>query len=104
MSVPASPPGLSARFVVVAVLFVTCLLASNVAAVKLIEVGGFVLHGAIVIFPISYIIGDVLTEVYGYPKTRLVIWLGFLATVFMVPTFPLVGLLPAPRFWARADA
>lgn len=96
-STAASP--VSGRFMFIAVTFVTCLIVSNITAVKLISVGGFILTGAIVIFPITYIVGDVLTEVYGYAKARRVIWLGFLANVFAVATFALVGVLPAAGFW-----
>lgn len=104
MSMPAPPPGHSTRFLVIAVLFVSCLLASNVAAVKPIELWGFVLPAAIVVFPISYIIGDVLTEVYGFAKARTVIWMGFMANVFMVATFALAGAIPAAGFWEGAAA
>ncbi|MBO23134.1 MAG: transporter [Rhodospirillaceae bacterium] len=92
-------PGLTTRFLVIAVLFVTCLMVSNITAVKLIDVNGYVLTGAIVIFPISYIIGDVLTEVYGFAKARLVLWVGFGANLFAVLTFALVAVLPAASFW-----
>ncbi|MGB0571766.1 MAG: queuosine precursor transporter [Alphaproteobacteria bacterium] len=92
-------PGLTTRFLIITVLFVTCLMVSNVTAVKLIDVNGYVLTGAIVIFPISYIIGDVLTEVYGFAKARLVVWVGFGANLFAVLTFALVGILPAAGFW-----
>ena len=96
--------GLTTRFLVIAVLFVTCLIVSNITAVKLIDVAGFVIPGAIVIFPISYIIGDVLTEVYGFARARTVIWLGFAANLFAVATFALVGILPAAGFWEGGDA
>ncbi len=92
-------PGLTTRFLIITVLFVTCLMVSNITAVKLIDVNGYVLTGAIVIFPISYIIGDVLTEVYGFAKARLVVWVGFGANLFAVLTFALVGVLPAAGFW-----
>ncbi len=90
--------GLTPRFLIIAVLFVTCLIVSNITAVKLIDVAGYIIPGAIVIFPISYIIGDVLTEVYGFAKARTVIWLGFGANLFAVATFILVGVLPAAGF------
>ncbi|MBO6782342.1 MAG: queuosine precursor transporter [Alphaproteobacteria bacterium] len=96
--------GLTTRFLVIAVLFVTCLIVSNITAVKLIDVAGFIIPGAIVIFPISYIIGDVLTEVYGFAKARTVIWLGFGANLFAVATFALVGVLPAAGFWDGGEA
>jgi len=68
----------SHRFVVVAALFVTCLITSNIIIAKQISIGIIVLPAAIIIFPLSYIIGDVLTEVYGYQQARRVIWLGIL--------------------------
>jgi uncharacterized integral membrane protein (TIGR00697 family) len=58
--------------------FVAVLLISNVSALKLIKLGGLVFDGAALIFPISYIFGDILTEVYGYKSCRRVIWTGFL--------------------------
>lgn len=97
-------PGLTTRFLIITVLFVTCLMVSNITAVKLIDVNGYVLTGAIVIFPISYIIGDVLTEVYGFAKARLVVWVGFGANLFAVLTFALVGVLPAAGFWDGQEA
>ena len=97
-------PGLTTRFLIIAVMFVACLLVSNITAVKLIEIDGYVLPGAIVIFPISYIIGDVLTEVYGFAKVRLVIWLGFAANLFAVVSFAVVGVLPAAGFWTGQEA
>lgn len=108
MTVPASsgrqPAQFSGLFLLVAVSFVTCLIVSNITAVKLINVAGFILPGAIVIFPITYIIGDVLTEVYGFAKARAVIWLGFLANLFAVGAFVLVGILPAAGFWDGQEA
>jgi len=104
---PTPPPAastVSSRFLLIAVAFVTCLVVSNITAVKLITVADFVLPGAIVIFPITYIIGDVLTEVYGYAKARRVIWLGFLANLFAVATFAAVGALPAAGFWGAQEA
>ncbi len=90
---------MSWRFVVCAALFVTCLLTANVIAVKLVVVGGLTLTAAIVIFPVSYIIGDVLTEVWGYGPTRRVIWLGFACNALMVGAIAAGGALPAAGFW-----
>jgi len=84
-------------------LFVTSLVVSNIIAVKLISVGPFFLPAAILIFPVSYIFGDILTEVYGYAKARRVIWIGFGCNLLAVSVFYLsIGLPPAP-FW-RAGA
>jgi len=96
----------SHRFVIVAAIFVTCLITANIIAVKFIalNVGPWTIGGvelpapvpaAIVIFPLSYIFGDILTEVYGYRQTRRVIWLGFLCNLIAVGAFWLAGLIPA---------
>ena len=95
---------MSWRFITCAALFVTCLLAANTIATKLIVVGGLVLSAAIVIFPISYVVGDVLTEVWGYAVTRRVIWLGFGCNALMVLAVWLGGELPAAPFWSGQAA
>lgn len=99
-----TPPSLSPRFVAVVALFVTALITSNIIAVKLIDVAGLVLPAAIVIFPISYILGDVLTEVYGYRAARRVIWLGFACNLFAVAAIWVGGLLPPAGFWQGQEA
>ncbi len=97
---------ISQRFLVIAALFITCLITANIIAVKLITLGiqpirhgGFQFPGpipaAIVIFPISYIFGDILTEVYGYRQARKVIWLGFLCNLIAVFAFWVAGRIPA---------
>ena len=101
---PPAKSQISSRFLVIAVAFVNCLIVYKNTAVKQFNVSGFIMPGAIVIFPITYIIGDVLTEVYGYAKARRVIWMGFLANLFAVATFALVGVLPAAGFWGAQEA
>jgi uncharacterized integral membrane protein (TIGR00697 family) len=94
----------SHRFVVVAALFVTCLITANIIIAKQISIGGIILPAAIIIFPLSYIIGDVLTEVYGYQQARRVIWLGFLCNLITVVAIWIAQKLPsAPVFEAQAD-
>ena len=90
---------MSWRFLSCAALFITCLLTANTIAAKLIVVGGVVLTAGIVIFPISYVVGDVLTEVWGYAAARRVIWLGFACNTLMVAAIWLGGQLPAAPFW-----
>jgi len=85
----------SYRFVFITALFITSLLAANILIVKQIELFGLTLPAAIVIFPISYIFGDVLTEVYGYSQARRVIWLGFFCNLLLVISIWLVGILPS---------
>jgi uncharacterized integral membrane protein (TIGR00697 family) len=92
----------SHRFVVIAALFVTCLITANIIIAKQISVGGIILPAAIVIFPLSYIIGDVLTEVYGYRQARRVIWLGFICNLIAVLAIWIAKILPpAPVFEAQ---
>src|SRR6059036_1389466 len=95
---------MSWRFVSFAALFVTYLLTANTMAAKLVTVGGVVLSAAIVIFPVSYIVGDVLTEVWGYGAARRVIWLGFGCNALMVAAIWLGGEIPAAPFWKGGAA
>jgi uncharacterized integral membrane protein (TIGR00697 family) len=86
-------------FVTMVAIFITCLITANIAAVKLIGVFGFVLPAGTIIFPISYIFGDVLTEVYGYRQARRVIWLGFLCNFIVVVALWIGQVLPPASFW-----
>ena len=90
--------GLSALFVGLATTFCVCLVASNIFVPRLWQVGRLPLQlsGAVIIFPISYIINDLLTEVYGYRRAMLVIWLGFALSAFIAIIGHLVAVLPAP--------
>src|SRR5512147_141094 len=90
---------ISPRFVVLVALFVTCLITANIIAVKLVSFGFVVVPAAILVFPISYIFGDVLTEVYGYAWARRVIWLGFFCNLITVVAIWLGQILPAASFW-----
>jgi uncharacterized integral membrane protein (TIGR00697 family) len=86
-------------FHVVTALFVTSLIISNIIAVKLISIGGLVLPAAVILFPVAYIIGDVLTEVYGFAKARQVIWTGFFCNLIAVIAIWIAGRLNSPPFW-----
>ena len=86
---PQTAPRITPLLVVIIALFVTTLITANTIAANLVVVhlgllGDRVLPAAIIIFPISYIIGDILTEVYGYATARRVIWLGFLCNLVAV--------------------
>jgi uncharacterized integral membrane protein (TIGR00697 family) len=94
----------SHRLVIFIALFITCLITANVIAVKIISLGPFVLPAAIFIFPLSYILGDVLTEVYGYRLARRVIWLGFLCNLLFVFFIWVGQVLPAASFWEDQEA
>jgi len=86
-------------FLLVTSIFITCLITSNIIAVKLVNIFGLILPAAILIFPISYIFGDVLTEVYGYRQARQVIWLGFFCNLIAVVAIWLGQILPGASFW-----
>src|SRR4029450_6357921 len=95
---------MSWRFITCTALFVTCLLTANIIAAKLVVVGGLTLTAGIVIFPISYVLGDVLTEVWGYAATRRGIWLGLGCKARMGLAVWLGGELPAAPFWQGQPA
>ncbi len=83
-------------FDLVMVAFVAVLLISNVASNKFVELGPFKYDAGTLLFPLSYIFGDILTEVYGYRRSRRVIWAGFGAAVLMAVVLWLVTTLPIP--------
>jgi queuosine precursor transporter len=91
-------------FDVVAMAFVAVYLISQVSSAKLFRMGSLSLPGAAVVFPLSYIFGDILTEVYGYAKTRRVIWIGFGAAVLMAAVLWIVQVLPPAAEWANQEA
>ncbi|HVO84251.1 MAG TPA: queuosine precursor transporter, partial [Syntrophobacteria bacterium] len=94
-----SRPGYSSWFVLVVALFITCLVTANIIAVKLVDLFGLTVPAAVIIFPVSYILGDVLTEVYGYRQARRVIWLGFLCNLLVIAAVVAAQVLPAASFW-----
>lgn len=90
----------STTFLLMAVAFIVCLITSNLFATKIFSLGwGINLPGAVIIFPISYILNDCLTEVWGYRKARLVIWTAFIANLLVVLLGQLVVWLPSASFW-----
>ena len=101
-------------FVMVASLFIAVLITSNIIVIKPVQVlnlpfqilgsSTVVLTAAASIFPVSYILGDVLTEVYGYRIARGVIWLGFAANLFVMVALVLTGIMPGePSLWSSED-
>ena len=90
----------SGLFVAVAAFFVTTLVVSNIIAVKLVEISGQVFPAGLVIFPLSYLLGDVLTEVYGFRAARAVIWLGFACSLLAVAAIQAAIHLPPAGFWS----
>ena len=84
--------------------FVVILLVSNLLAQKIVKIGPVHTSGAMVLFPITYIFGDIFTEVYGYTASRRAIWLGFFGTALLYAVSALVIALPADPAWHGQDA
>lgn len=82
-------------------MFVAVLIISNLASsAKIVTLGPFTFDGGTLLFPLSYIFGDILTEVYGYAVSRRVIWIGFVAAALFSLTVWIVGLLPGEAEWS----
>lgn len=95
----------SRLFLCIAVIYVTCLLLSNLIAGKMWAVTeNITLPAAVILFPVTYIFGDIFTEVYGFRSARTVIWLGFGCSFFAVAIYLVTIALPHPGFWENQDA
>ena len=88
----------------ISVFFVSVLLISNVASSKIVDLKYFTFDGGTLLFPLSYIFGDILTEVYGYKRSRKVIWLGFFMALLMSVVFIIIGKLPPATDWNNQAA
>jgi uncharacterized integral membrane protein (TIGR00697 family) len=88
----------------ISVFFVSVLLISNIASTKIIDLKWFLFDGGTLLFPLSYIFGDILTEVYGYKRAKNVIWLGFFMALLMSLVFIVVGKLPPAPGWDNQNA
>jgi queuosine precursor transporter len=90
-----SPLKLNAKFIVIlAMLYVTASVAADAVAFRFDLIGGLIESGATIIFPITYILGDVITEVYGYPTARKLIWYGLFCELVFALLIKLVIALP----------
>ncbi|MBE7070536.1 MAG: VUT family protein [Ruminococcaceae bacterium] len=89
----------------IGIIFVSCLLLSNLIAGKMWAVtDDITLPAAVILFPLTYIIGDVFTEVYGFRKARSIIWLGFVCSFFAVLIYIITIALPHPGYWENQGA
>ena len=107
-SKPPAKPGASPlkHLYLVAAFFVTVLIVSNIASsAKIVDLGislfsiPLVFDGGTLLFPLAYVLGDVLTEVYGFRTARRVIWTGFAALVLTAVVFFVLGVLPPEENW-----
>lgn len=90
-------------FMLTGILFTACLIIANIIAVKIVEVGPLALPASILIFPVTYILNDVIAEVWGFKKARLIIWSGLAMNALMALFFWLSIILPPASFWADQE-
>lgn len=89
----------SKYFVIICAISVATILISNITSVKLFKIGKVILPSSAILFPVSYIVGDIIAEVYGYKKAKFIILLGFILNAFMVVFFKISILLPPADTW-----
>lgn len=87
-----------------AVAFVTILILSNISSIKMVSIGPIVFDAGTILFPLAYIIGDIITEVYGYRRMRGLIAKGIIMLLAMSLTFWIVGMLPAEASWTLQES
>lgn len=93
----------SILFMFLGTLFCVCLIAANVFETKQLSFLGHSQTGGVIVFPISYIINDVVSEVWGFKKARLLIWMGFLMNFFFVAIGALCDWLPGADYWQNDE-
>lgn len=94
----------SVAFMVCGLLFTTCLIIANIVEQKLIAIGPIQATAGLLIFPVSYIVNDLIAEVWGYRKVRLIIWYGFLMNFLAVGIFQLSILVPGSENFTHSEA
>ena len=94
----------SIAFFLAGVLFTSCLLISNLISSKIIAIGNWYVPAGVMIFPISYILNDVVAEVWGFRKARLIIWTGFIINLIAVLFYSISVSWPAAPFWQNQEA
>jgi hypothetical protein len=94
----------SVLFMLAGILFATCLLISNILATKIMMIGPWAAPAGVLIFPIAYILNDVITEVWGFKKARLIIWTGFAVNILAVLFFTMGIVIPGAPFWQNQEA
>lgn len=95
----ATKKQVSVLFMLFSMLFCVCLITANVLETKQMAFGPISITGGLIVFPVSYIINDCVCEVWGYRKTRLLIWLGFCMNVLFVMFGALCDAIPGASYW-----
>lgn len=94
----------SVPYMLLGIVFNVCLITANLLETKVIDLFGLTITGGLLVFPVSYIINDCISEVWGFKKARLIIWSGFLMNFFVVGMGQLAVWLPAAPFWDGAES
>lgn len=89
----------SIAFMIMGILFCTCLITSNLLETKVLQFGQFTMTAGVLCFPVSYILNDCIAEVWGFRKARLIIWTAFLMNFIVVALGQLAVIMPAASFW-----
>ena len=94
----------SILFMLLGILFNVCLIAANLLETKVIQIAGITATAGLIVFPVSYIINDCIAEVWGFKKTRLIIWSGFASNFLVIAFAQLATSLPAAPYWEGEEA
>lgn len=89
----------SIPFMLLGILFNVCLITANLLETKVVQLGSLTVTAGLLVFPVSYIINDCISEVWGFRKAKLVIWSGFAMNIFVVSLGLVAVALPAAPFW-----
>lgn len=94
----------SIAFMLMGILFCTCLIASNLLETKVLQFGHFTMTAGVLCFPVSYILNDCIAEVWGFRKARIIIWTAFVMNFLVVALGQLAVMLPAATYWVDNEA
>lgn len=94
----------SPTFMLLSLLFCTCLIVANLIEIKTVDIGPLTITAGVVVFPISYIISDCIVEIYGFRRARLVIWLGFAMNLLVTLLLQIALWLPGSPQWTGQEA
>jgi uncharacterized integral membrane protein (TIGR00697 family) len=92
------------QLILLSTIFTTLLLTANITAVKIIAVGTEGIDAGIIAYPFTFLISDVISEVYGRKTTTKIIWLGFLANIIMIVVIFTAGSIPSAVFWNHQES
>ncbi len=94
----------SVPFMLLGIIFIVCLIVSNFFETKVLQIGPVTTTAGLLLFPLSYVINDCISEVWGFRKARLVIWAGFTMNFFVVGVAQIAVILPAAPFWEGGES